>query len=370
MMYGLGSTPGRAPAQPGDAGADEHGAEPQRHPRVEAALEQIEGQRARRDEEHEDPDRPVIESVIELVALADLALGRVLDGYGGHVCLFLGPLRAEYTPAARIRVSRSSAMPVATARLSESTPRAIGMRTRSSAADSAAGVRPCAFRANQQGQLRRRGREANVSSGSDGSRGVSATSLNPAARRPRQRGRPFVELNERHAQGRAHRCANGLPVERIAAGGTEHHDVGAERGRVAKHPADVVGIGDAFEHDGQTRIGQHGFQRERGRTLDERQTSAVDVMARDAEEVGRLAHENRDARGDGRECRLEIPPGRVAHEHRPQGPSSVFNQTSDDDPAFCDEKVPRSQECRLRDAAVVGDPRIVGGIDSIEHHTS
>ena len=82
--------------------ADEHGAKPERHARVEAALEQIERQRARRDEEDEDPDRPVIEPVIELVALADLALGSVLDGYGGHVCLFWVLLRGEYNATAQV----------------------------------------------------------------------------------------------------------------------------------------------------------------------------------------------------------------------------------------------------------------------------
>ena len=61
-------------AKPGDAGADQHGAEPQRHARVEAACEQIEGQRPGRDEEHQDPDRPVREPVTDLVALADRAI--------------------------------------------------------------------------------------------------------------------------------------------------------------------------------------------------------------------------------------------------------------------------------------------------------
>ena len=76
---GLRLHAGQPAAQPGDAGADEDGAEPERHPRVEAALEQVEGERTGRDEEHEDPDRPVIEPVIELVALADFPLGGVLD---------------------------------------------------------------------------------------------------------------------------------------------------------------------------------------------------------------------------------------------------------------------------------------------------
>ena len=38
---------GQRAAQPGDSGADQHRTEPQRHPRIEAALEQIERQRAR-----------------------------------------------------------------------------------------------------------------------------------------------------------------------------------------------------------------------------------------------------------------------------------------------------------------------------------
>src|SRR5262249_62396244 len=65
---------GQPAAQSRDRRADEHSAEPQRYPRAEAALEQIEGERTGRDEENEDPDRPVIEPVIQLVAIADLAL--------------------------------------------------------------------------------------------------------------------------------------------------------------------------------------------------------------------------------------------------------------------------------------------------------
>ena len=49
-----------------------------------AALEQIEGERTRRDEEHEDPDRPVIEAVVELVVFADLALRGIFDRESVH----------------------------------------------------------------------------------------------------------------------------------------------------------------------------------------------------------------------------------------------------------------------------------------------
>src|SRR5262249_57154475 len=58
---------------------DEDRTKPDRHPQVEAALEEIECQRPWRNEEDEDPDRPVIESVVKLVELPDFSLRRVLD---------------------------------------------------------------------------------------------------------------------------------------------------------------------------------------------------------------------------------------------------------------------------------------------------
>ena len=87
MMYGRGSTPGSAPRRPAMPVPSSTAPSQTRHPAIEAVLEQIERQRAGRDEEHEDPDRPVVEPVIELVALANLAFGGVLDGNGCHVML-------------------------------------------------------------------------------------------------------------------------------------------------------------------------------------------------------------------------------------------------------------------------------------------
>ena len=63
----------------GDASGQQDHRQPCRHARVEPALEQIERQRTRRNEEHEDPDRPVIEPVVQLVAVPDLPLGVELD---------------------------------------------------------------------------------------------------------------------------------------------------------------------------------------------------------------------------------------------------------------------------------------------------
>ena len=48
----------------GDACPDQNDAEPRQQARVESALEQIECERAGRDEEDENPDRPVIDAVI------------------------------------------------------------------------------------------------------------------------------------------------------------------------------------------------------------------------------------------------------------------------------------------------------------------
>jgi hypothetical protein len=39
---------------------------------IESALEQVEHQRSWRDEENEYPDRPMVESIVELVAMANL----------------------------------------------------------------------------------------------------------------------------------------------------------------------------------------------------------------------------------------------------------------------------------------------------------
>ena len=63
---------------------------PRRHPGVEPLLEQREGHRAGGDEEDEDPDRPVVQPIADLVALADLAVRRQLDAARVAVGLFVG----------------------------------------------------------------------------------------------------------------------------------------------------------------------------------------------------------------------------------------------------------------------------------------
>ena len=47
-------------------------------------LEQIEGEGAERNEEDEDPDRPVIEPIVELVAISDLPSRCVFDRNDRH----------------------------------------------------------------------------------------------------------------------------------------------------------------------------------------------------------------------------------------------------------------------------------------------
>src|ERR1700674_4389119 len=156
----------QAAAQAGECRSDQDGAKPQRHTGVESSLEQIEGERPRRDEEHEDPDRPVIESIVKLVTFADSALGCVFDWNRRHVA-------PVYSRSAAL-VNLDSAMPVATARVSESTAGLIGMRTRTSAARSTDGESPApsvpTSSTSRSGRLVR----AKPSSACAGSRGVSA----------------------------------------------------------------------------------------------------------------------------------------------------------------------------------------------------
>jgi len=54
--------------------------EPRAESAIEAVLEQVEGQRPGRDEDHHNPDRPVIDAVIGLVAGTDAPVMGELDG--------------------------------------------------------------------------------------------------------------------------------------------------------------------------------------------------------------------------------------------------------------------------------------------------
>jgi len=91
-------------------------------------------------------------------------------------------------------------------------------------------------------------------------------------------------------------------------------------------------------------------------------------MAGDAEKICGLADENRHLRSDDGEHRLQIAFGCGADEHRSHGPPAVLDQPRDDDAAFGDEKIPRMEELRVGDTAVVGHARIAGRLDSIERH--
>src|SRR4029453_13965950 len=73
---------GEPAAKAGDARTHQHHTQPQRHPRVEAALEKIERQRPWSDKKHKDPDRPVSQPIADLVPLANLAVARKLNTLG------------------------------------------------------------------------------------------------------------------------------------------------------------------------------------------------------------------------------------------------------------------------------------------------
>src|SRR4029079_1040476 len=71
--------PGKATAKPGDWRSHQHDRQPHGQLPIESALDQIEGQRTWRDEEYKDPDRPVIEPVIQLVSVTYVPFGVALD---------------------------------------------------------------------------------------------------------------------------------------------------------------------------------------------------------------------------------------------------------------------------------------------------
>src|SRR5258706_10299485 len=82
---GFGLDSGELPEPSGDSAYQQHDAEPDGHARIEPAREEIEGERARRDKKNEDPDGPVRDPVVRLVAFAKT--WRAVDAKlstGGH----------------------------------------------------------------------------------------------------------------------------------------------------------------------------------------------------------------------------------------------------------------------------------------------
>ena len=109
MMYGRRLAAGQAAAQERDAGRDDDHAEPQDHPQVETTFEEVERQRTRRDEEDENPDRPVQPAIVELVARADLAFGVVFDRNAmGHSRAVYGAARSGFRVTSRRRAGEAS----------------------------------------------------------------------------------------------------------------------------------------------------------------------------------------------------------------------------------------------------------------------
>ena len=70
---------GQLAEQAGDRGSDDYDSKPSHQSPIEAMLEQVERERAGRNEKHEDPDWPVVESVVELVPSPNLPLRVELD---------------------------------------------------------------------------------------------------------------------------------------------------------------------------------------------------------------------------------------------------------------------------------------------------
>ena len=231
-------------------------------------------------------------------------------------------------------------MPAATATFRESTSVLIGMRTRTSADAAAAALRPApsfprsSARRAADAAARRSDRAARRDSC-----GVSATIVKPHRADGRQ-ARPATAP-------RANGTRRTAPIEvrialrykRIQVVGASRIAVDAERRRVAEDAADVVGVGDRLQHQdepGLVRADAHASRLRR--TLDERDTAAMDVEAGDLAERLR-SDRHRRARAD-RVARAhpELLLSRLAQQHRPDAVAAGFDQTADDEAAFRDEE--------------------------------
>jgi hypothetical protein len=90
----------------------------------------------------------------------------------------------------------------------------------------------------------------------------------------------------------------------------------------------------------------------------------MQVVTRDAEEIGRLTDIDGYLRGNGDEYGLERAMRGLAHEHRAERVTPILDQTANDEPAFRDEEPARSHELGFGDVAIVGDAGIVETTDA------
>ena len=208
-------------------------------------------------------------------------------------------------------------MPVAVARFSESTSAHIGMRTQTSAIACAAAVRPgpslpisnaIRFRSGGRARLRTSRIRWKIDR-------VSARrqcdDREPCAPQGGQIARPVLHARVRRAQHAAHRRSNRLAVQRVAARLAQEH-ARAERRGIAERAADVVCIGNPFEHQQKIRPAHNLVRRASDRALCERQAAAVQVEAGDGGEFVCIA----DVDGDVLEAGATATPRARGTTHR------------------------------------------------------
>ena len=196
-------------------------------------------------------------------------------------------------------------------------------------------------------------RDAKASSVSDGSRGVSATMREAGGADPLEiAGHSRLRANGTRSTAR-HRCANRLPIQRIAGRQDSAARHRAERRGVAEHAADVVRV----------------RRRRRATTSGARRRSVVAIDRRAA------ARRARDSRG---ECRWPVMPrkspvsqtktgtsararerpardrDRAASltQQRPHAIAADPRDAANDEPAFGDEQAARAGELGIRHVAV------------------
>ena len=133
-------------------------------------------------------------------------------------------------------------------------------------------------------------------------------------------------------------------------------------GGAAKDAADVVGIGDAVEHDERPRPGGGEELRERqgSRSLEQRQRSLVDTVAGQARHDAGLEDERRRITREGREGRV----GGVVDQQRAAAELRARERAGDDGAALGDEEVVLEQELGIADAGEEMEARVVGPPDA------
>ena len=197
--------------------------------------------------------------------------------------------------------------------------------------------------------------------------GVNATIVKPPVFSNARSAGQFVESHERHAKDAPHRRANGLAIERIATGWTQHHTVRAESCGVSERAADVVGIGDTFEHQQQLRIAETASRsRPAGRSARARQPRCRSNPVIDAKSS--VSQMKTGASGDNRSSADSSARNDASLISSRDDAVPASEQAADDQPALGDKQATTPEQFCVGNAPIIVEPGIVEPIDLDDGH--